>query len=71
MDSLRHDRYALGPGRDSVERRLVAILAADVVGYLRSGQRLRLQQNPPSFRAGQACCADKPSPARWTEAEVT
>ncbi len=35
MDSLHHERYALGPGRDSVERRLAAILAADVVGYTR------------------------------------
>ncbi len=35
MDSLHHDRYALGPGRECVERRLAAILAADVVGYSR------------------------------------
>ena len=35
MDSLHHERYALGPGRESVERRLAAILAADVVGYSR------------------------------------
>ncbi len=35
MDSLHHERYALDPGRDGVERRLAAILAADVVGYSR------------------------------------
>ncbi len=35
MDSLHHERYALGPGRECVERRLAAILAADVVGYSR------------------------------------
>ncbi len=35
MASLRHERYALGPGRDGVERRLAAILAADVFGYTR------------------------------------
>ncbi len=35
MDSLHQERYALGPGRGCVERRLAAILAADVVGYSR------------------------------------
>ena len=35
MDSLHHERYALGPGRECVERRLAAILVADVVGYSR------------------------------------
>ncbi len=35
IDSLHHDRYAPGPGRDGVKRRLAAILAADVVGYSR------------------------------------
>ena len=33
MDSLHHERYALGPGRECVERKLAGILAADVVGY--------------------------------------
>ncbi len=33
MDSLHHERYAPCPGRVGVERRLAAILAADVVGY--------------------------------------
>jgi TolB-like protein/class 3 adenylate cyclase/rhodanese-related sulfurtransferase len=35
MDSLIDGRYSPYPGRESVERRLAAILAADVVGYSR------------------------------------
>ncbi len=33
MDSLHHERDALGSGRECVERKLAGILAADVVGY--------------------------------------
>ncbi len=35
MDSRLHDRYSPERGRYDVERRLAAILTADVVGYTR------------------------------------